>query len=625
MSEGKTRRDFMKSALVGATAARFLARGAKSAEAEDTSESLSGPRRYLEPFNYAGVRLMDGMLRKQYLATREYFYNLPEDDILKGFRKRAGLPAPGNAAGAWGAEDLGPVFGQFLSGMARMYKVTGDRALLAKAVRLMREWVKTFDADGAPYYASSAKELALSHYSWDKTVCGLVDLYQFGGENDALPVLERMTDWGVKHLDRSRKPPGGYDTQGFPVEWYTLSENLYRAYQFTGDSKYKDFGDFWHYDHYWGMFTGKVPLEVRGYHAYSHVNTLSSAAMTYAVTGKPEYLKTIVNAYEHFQKVQCYATGGYGPTERLVAADGSLGRSLEEENNTFETPCGSWSIFKLGSYLMQFTGEARYGDWIEKLVYNGIGAALPMAPEGKTFYYSDYRLGPPEPLASARKVYYWDPYPCCSGTYIQAVADYHNIIYFKDDRGLYVNLFVPSEARWIQSGTDIEVTQETSYPESDTISLTVQAAHSAAFEIRLRVPGWSEGASVQINDGIADIPCQPGTWTTIKRTWRSGDRVSIQFPMRLRLAPIDPQHPNRSALMYGPVVLVQDGRYTRQPNLNGNGSDLAKKTIRTDKPLEFKVVDDLPPSPFMPSTGAIMPFYRIAAGVPYRMYLDLAA
>jgi len=126
MSEGMTPRDFMKTASAGATAACFLARGAKSAEAKDTSERLSKPRRLLEPFGYAGARPMDGMLRRQYLATREYFYNLPDDDILKGFRKRAGLPAPGNAAGAWGAEDLGPLFGQFLSGMVRMYKATGD-------------------------------------------------------------------------------------------------------------------------------------------------------------------------------------------------------------------------------------------------------------------------------------------------------------------------------------------------------------------------------------------------------------------------------------------------------------------------------------------------------------------
>lgn len=78
---------------------------------------------------------MDGMLRKQYLATRDYYFNLPDDNLLKGFRKRAGLPAPGNDGGAWGAEDLGPVFGQYLSGMAHMYKApaapsgeSGERA-----------------------------------------------------------------------------------------------------------------------------------------------------------------------------------------------------------------------------------------------------------------------------------------------------------------------------------------------------------------------------------------------------------------------------------------------------------------------------------------------------------------
>jgi hypothetical protein len=99
MSEGKNRRDFMKTALAGVAASPFLGRGASSAEAARASENSSTPKRYLEPFNYTGVRLLDGMLRKQYLATREYYYNLPDDDLLKGFRKRAGLPAPGHDAG----------------------------------------------------------------------------------------------------------------------------------------------------------------------------------------------------------------------------------------------------------------------------------------------------------------------------------------------------------------------------------------------------------------------------------------------------------------------------------------------------------------------------------------------
>ena len=103
--------------------------------------------------------------------------------------------------------------------------------------------------------------------------------------------------------------------------------------------------------------------------------------------------------------------------------------------------CGSWAAFKLSRYLMQFTGEARYGDWTERIFYNGIGSALPVTTEGKNFYYSDYRL------AGGMKVYYLAAWPCCAGTYIQAVADYHNIIYYKNAENLRESLCA-SEVTW---------------------------------------------------------------------------------------------------------------------------------------------------------------------------------
>jgi DUF1680 family protein len=626
MSDGNNRREFIKKGLFAAAAAPFMVRSVQNPAPAQAGEPPSEPKRFLEPFNYDGVRLLDGMLRKQYLATRDWYFGLPDDDILKGFRRRAGLPTPGNDMGAWGKADTSEVFGQWLSGMARMYKATGDVAMRDKAVYLMREWAKTIEPDGTPYYPlGNTKELRDSHYAWDKQVYGLVDLYEYCGEKEALPPLEKITDWAVKSLDRTRKPPVGFDLAGVSWEWYTLCENLYRAYQLTGNSKYKTFGDLWRYNHYWGMFTGKVPLNVKDFHAYSHVNTLSSAAMTYAVTGEPEYLKTLVNAYDYFQDVQCYATGGYGPAERLVASDGGLGRSLESEANTFETPCGSWAVFKLGRYLMQFTGEARFGDWTEKLVYNGIGAALPMAPGGKTFYYADYRLGSAYPIGSARKVYYWDPYPCCSGTYIQAVADYHNLIYFKGDAALYVNMFVPSAVTWNLDGQEIQVEQETAYPESDRTTLTVRPKKSVAFNLRFRVPGWSRGATVEVNGSKLEVAARPGTWGTVQRTWKPGDRVTIQIPMRLRLVPIDRQHPRRVALTYGPVVLVQDGRYTRELNRLPAGPDLSKAIIPTGKPLEFRVAGGQAKEVYAPSWGTYMPFYQLGQGIPYRMYIDLVA
>jgi DUF1680 family protein len=587
-------------------------------------DPASNSKMVLEPFNYEGVRLLDSMFRKQYLAAREYYHNMPDDDILKGFRKRAGLPTPGSDLGGWCEPDASEIFGQWLSGMARMYKATGDTAMRDKSTHLMREWAKTIGQDGTPYYPGAFKELKYSHYSWDKLLVGLIDVYEYGGEQNALSLVERLTNWGIRNLDRTRGNPLGFDIQGVSPEWYTLSENLYRAYQLTGDPKYKVFGDLWHYDNYWGMFTGKVPLNLQGFHAYSHANSLSSAAMTYAVTRDSEYLKIIVNAYDHFQQVQCYATGGYGPAERLVApADGGLGRSLETEANTFETPCGSWAVFKLGRYLIQFTGEAKFGDWIERLLYNGIGAALPMGAGGKTFYYADYRLSTVGTMGSARKVYHWDCYPCCSGTYLQDVADYHNVIYFKDRQSLYVNLFVASEVVWQRSEGNVKLQQQTSYPEQDTSQFSLTMDQPQRFKLCIRVPGWAPELNAAVNGIEAHISAQPGTWATIDRIWKDGDKITVQIPMQLRLVPVDKQHPNRTALLYGPVVLVQDGRYTRELIRAEGAEELSKQIVPTGKPLEFRITDSVPNDVFAPAWGMFVPFYQVGREFPYRMYFDL--
>ncbi len=538
-------------------------------------------RKKVWTFNYSSVKLRKSMFQEQFYKMKEFYLNIPNDSILKGFRERAGLPSPGVSLGGWYDANmplsmmfkkrpttLCHTFGQWLSAFARMYKVTKDYNILDKVTYLLDEWGKTIESDGFFFYG---KNPATMHYDYDKTIGGLADIYEYVGEERAIKYAERITFWAIKNLNRRRIPatpdcPGGGGWTGgenSDVEWYTLAENLYRLYTLTSKSLYLDFAKIWHYESYWSELAKGNPHCMTGLHAYSHVNTLSSAAMAYAVTGDILFLNAIKGAYKIIQESQVYATGGYGPGEKMANQCGSLGDSLYLEEDTFETICGTWAAFKIASYLMMFTGESIYGDWIEKLFYNGIGSALPMGNGGKTFYYSNYKTSGGEKQYFIDKRFpldpslSWTPWPCCSGTYPLVVTEYHNIIYFQDEESIYVNLFVPSEVVWKIAGENVTLIQETNFPESGNISFKIIISNPIDFSFKFRVPAWAKNnVLVKINDEIFDGEWRSGNWGVIKRTWNNNDNLNIEFPINLSFISVDKYHPNLAALAYGPIVLV---------------------------------------------------------------------
>jgi len=609
MSLSLHRREFLKVATVAPFVLAETARGhfpgpqAPAFKPLDISSLVK-----LEPFNYRGVRLLESRWQKQYQSARDFYYGVPDDDILCGFRSDAGLPAPGHPLGGWCEHDTSVVFGQWLSGMSRMYRATGDTAMRDKAVKLLTEWARTIPADG---------NCRMGLYPFEKLVCGLADMYEYADLPEAFDILDKVLPYAVKMFDRTRTPAGPTPWEmhsGKPLEWYTLPENLLRAYAHTGNPRYKEFADVWLYHAYWKKFAGtNDPADAMGVHAYSHVNSFSSAAMAYAVTGDASYLEIMRNAYDFFQSRQTFATGGYGPAERILPSDGSLGRSLEMRLDSCETPCCSWAAFKLSRYLMMFTGEARYGDWIERLLYNGIGAVLPITTGGRHFYYADYR-------SAAVKYYSRNPYTCCSGTYIQGVAAYHDLIYFRDAAGLNVNLYLPSEAVWNRPEGEIKIKQETRFPEAETSTLTLEMKRSAAFALRLRVPGWSKNAAISVNGAPSGVAWAPGMWAVLDRTWNSGDKVEIRLPLRFHLQPVDAWHPTRVALVRGPVVFVQEGN-THEPvyRFPEDEDALNAQLVQEETPVNFRLV---PPDKTRVQ-ALVRPFYDLTENFPYRMYVDL--
>src|SRR5437879_5458552 len=333
-------------------------------------------------------------------------------------------------------------------------------------------------------------------------------------------------------------------------ETYTLPEKLFLAYQRSGKSFYRDMANkFLEDDTYFDPLSqgnNVLPFE----HAYSHVNAFSSAMQAYITLGSEKHLRAAKNGFEMLLKTQSFATGGWGPNEAFgETATGQLGNSLTTTHASFETPCGAYGHFKITRYLLRVTKDARYGDSMERVLYNTILGAWPIQADGTSFYYSDY-------ATTGKKVWYGQKWPCCSGTFPQLAADYHISTYLRSSDGVYVNLFTPSSVNWTDGGGKYGLTQHTKYPLDNKVQINVSGSSPADYTVYVRIPAWTTSdAVISVNGSRVSEAAQPGNFAAVRRTWKDGDRVELELPMPLRLEPVDANHPNLVALMRGPLVL----------------------------------------------------------------------
>jgi DUF1680 family protein len=333
-------------------------------------------------------------------------------------------------------------------------------------------------------------------------------------------------------------------------ESYTLPENFYLAYQRGAGARYRKLAErFLEDDTYFNPLADNRNV-LPGEHAYSHVNALCSAMQSYLVDGSEKHLRAARNGFAFVQE-QSFATGGWGPNESFrTPGTSQLADSLNSTHHSFETPCGAYGHFKITRYLLRATGDSRYGDSMETVLYNTILGAKPIQPDGTSFYYADYNN------SDATKFYYEQKWPCCSGTFPQLTADYGISSYFRSPKGIHVNLYVPSRISWQQGGTRVALTQHTQYPAGGDSSMQLAMTRPERFTIALRIPAWAgRQTRVSVNGKRIDTPLIPGTWAEVDRTWKDGDRVEVSLDLPLRLMPIDPQHPGIVALLSGPQAL----------------------------------------------------------------------
>ena len=213
---------------------------------------------------------------------------------------------------------------------------------------------------------------------------------------------------------------------------------------------------------------------------------------------------------------------------------------------TGETCC-TYNMLKLSRHLFCWTGDAKVADYYERALYNHILGQ--QDPETGMVSYFLPLLSGSHKVYSTRENSFW----CCVGSGFENHAKYGEAIYYHNDQGIYVNLFIPSEVNWKAKG--ITLHQETAFPAEENTALTIQTDKPVTTTIYLRYPSWSKNVKVNVNGKKVSVKQKPGSYIPVTRQWKDGDRIEANYPMSLQLE-TTPDNPQKGALLYGPLVLA---------------------------------------------------------------------
>jgi uncharacterized protein len=209
--------------------------------------------------------------------------------------------------------------------------------------------------------------------------------------------------------------------------------------------------------------------------------------------------------------------------------------------------------------MLQITGDARYADVLELVLYNAVLAGVSL--DGTRFFYTNTlrqldRL--PAPLRWSRAREPWISCFCCPPNVVRTVAEVGGYAYGRSGGAIWVHLYGGSTLdTHLPDGARVKLTQATDYPRGGRVTITFDAVPDREFALRLRIPAWAAGASLAVNGKAWPVAPTAGQYAEVKRKWAAGDVVELTLPLRPRLLqahPLVEEARNQIAVQRGPVV-----------------------------------------------------------------------
>ena len=516
-------------------------------------------------FNLKDVKITGGIFKKAMDLDAAYLLEIEPGRLLHRFYEHAGLPTRGDIYGGWETETIsGHTLGHYLSACAMMYASTGDKRFKEKCdyitgqLALCQQARKTGYVGAVPNEDTVFAQVARGEirskgfdlngawvpwYTLHKVMAGLMDTYLYCNNNQALDILNKTGEW----IDKELKDLTDAQLQKMlDCEHGGMNEVLVNMYAITGNKNYLRLSYKFHHKVVLDSLAAQKDI-MQGRHSNTNIPKVIGAQRRYELTGSSKD-STIADYFWHtIVYHHTYVNGGNSNYEYLGEED-KLNDRLSD--NTTET-CNTYNMLKLTRHLFACNPRAEYADFYERALYNHILAS--QEPDsGMMCYFVPLRMG-------GKKTYSdkFNSFWCCVGSGMENHSKYGEAIYYHStEGGLFVNLFIPSRLNWKEK--NITLTQTTSFPESNTTTLTVQTAGPASFKLYIRNPWWSaNNVTIQVNGRPVEVHKAGNGYFTVSRTWKNNDKVTVIFNMNLYTESM-PDNKNRVALLYGPVLLAGD-------------------------------------------------------------------
>ncbi|MBT2736672.1 glycoside hydrolase family 127 protein [Bacillus sp. ISL-7] len=503
------------------------------------------------------VTLLDGIFKESQEKGKEYLIYLDIDRLIAPCYEAVSQTPKKVRYGGWESTPIsGHSIGHWLSAASAMYTVTKDEELLNKIEYAVNELalVQSFDEDGyvsgfpRTYFDKvftgnfEVENFSLAGgwvpwYSIHKIFAGLIEVYSLTGNNKALEVVTKLSDWAKKGTDNLNDEQF---QRMLICEHGGMNEAMADLYTITNNEDYLKLAIRFCHHAILDPLSKEID-ELEGKHANTQIPKVIGAAKLYEITGNEDYKNMAVFFWNEVTKNRSYIIGGnsigehFGPVNKET-----LGITTAET-------CNTYNMLKLTEHLFQWNHKAEYIDYYERALYNHILASQDPDSGMKTYFVSTQ--------PGHFKIYcspdnsFW----CCTGTGMENPARYTRNIYYQEQEDLFVNLFIASEL--IMDEKKIKLRQETDFPRSNKVRLYFEEAAAEFFNVHIRVPYWVSGALTAFVNGVKTNLISENGYVTIGRNWSRGDTIEFTLPMDLHTYTAK-DNLRKVGFMYGPVVLA---------------------------------------------------------------------